>query len=141
MQNVLMPGPEDSEPKKIGCEQSRTDSHDAGADHRRQHRQHARKREIPSVEDCLAAILQVGQLVAMGLLKPPQANAIRASFREVLLFHRSKAKEAEKGISNVEVLEVLRKDPKLLSLFEPILSQEQVEWILRGGDSEAEDAA
>jgi hypothetical protein len=77
----------------------------------------------------------------MGLLETAQANAIRASFREILLFHRSKAKQAEKGISNVEILEVLRKDPNLLSLFEPVLSQEQVEWILRGGDSETEDAA
>ena len=100
-----------------------------------------KKPDIPSEEDCLGAIVQVARLVAMGLLETAQANAIRASFREILLYHRSKAKEAEKGISNVEVLDVLRKDPKLLSLFEPLLSQEQVEWILRGGDSEAEDAA
>ena len=77
----------------------------------------------------------------MGLLETAQANAIRASFREILLYHRSKTKEAEKGISNVELLDVLRKDPKLLSLFEPLLSQEQVEWILRAGDSDGEDAA
>ena len=75
------------------------------------------------------------------LLETAQVNAIRASFREILLHHRSKTKEAEKGISNVELLDVLRKDPKLLSLFEPLLSQEQVEWILRAGDSDGEDAA
>ena len=142
MQNVFMPGPEDSEPKKIGCEHGRTDNHDAGADRRRQQqRQRAKKPEIPSEEDCLGAIVQVARLVALGLLETAQANAIRASFREILLFHRSKAKEAEKGIANVEVLDVLRKDPKLLSLFEPLLSQEQVDWVLRGGDNEADDAA
>ena len=101
----------------------------------------ARKPDIPSEEDCLGAIVQVARLVAMGLLETAQANAIRAAFREILLYHRNKSKEAEKGISNVELLDVLRKDPKLLSLFEPLLSQEQVEWILRAGDSDGEDAA
>jgi hypothetical protein len=142
MSSRLISGPSGSEPEKIGHDQAQVDNHDAGANRRRQQqRQRAKKPDIPSEEDCLGAIVQVARLVAMGLLETAQANAIRASFREILLFHRSKAKEAEKGISNVEILEVLRKDPNLLSLFEPILSQEQVEWILRGGDSETEDAA
>jgi hypothetical protein len=89
----------------------------------------------------LGAIAQLARLVAMGSLKTAQANAIRAAFREILLYHRNKSKEAEKGISTVELLDVLGKDPKLLPLFEPLLSQEQVEWILRAGDSDGEDAA
>ena len=142
MSSRSISGPSGAEPEKIGHDQAQVDNHDAGANRRRQQqRQRAKKPDIPSEEDCLGAIVQVARLVAMGLLETAQANAIRASFREVLLFHRSKAKEAEKGISNVELLDVLRKDPKLLSLFEPLLSQEQVEWILRAGDSDGEDAA
>ena len=142
MSSVLLPGPADAEPEKIGYEQSKVDNHNTGADRRRQQqRQRARKPDIPSEEDCLGAIAQVARLVAMGLLETAQANAIRAAFREILLYHRNKSKEAEKGISNVALLDVLRKDPKLLSLFEPLLSQEQVEWILRAGDSDGEDAA
>ena len=91
---------------------------------------------IPSEEECLAAIAQVGRLVAIGLLKPAQANAIRGSFREILMYHQKKAKESEQGISNVDVLEVFQQDPKLLSLLEPLLSQEQIDMILKnsGGD-------
>jgi len=142
MSSHLIPGPAGAEPEKIGHDQAHADNHDAGANRRRQQqRQRAKKPDIPSEEDCLGAIVQVARLVAMGLLETAQANAIRASFREILLHHRSKTKEAEKGVSNVELLDVLRKDPKLLSLFEPLLSQAQVEWILRAGDSTGEDAA
>jgi hypothetical protein len=142
MPSALIPGPADAEPENVGYEQAKVDDHNTGADRRRQQqRQRARKPDIPSEEDCLGAIAQLARLVAMGLLKTAQANAIRASFREILLYHRNKTKEAEGGISNVELLDVLRKDPKLLSLFEPLLSQEQVEWILSAGDSDAADAA
>lgn len=91
--------------------------------------------DIPSEEECLGAIAQVARLAAMGLLKPAQANAIRGSFREILVYHQKKAKEDEKGISNVGVLEVFQKDPKLSSLLEPLLSQEQIAMILKNDGS------
>jgi hypothetical protein len=67
----------------------------------------------------------------MGFLKPPQANTIRASYREILQQHKAKAREAEKGLSNANVMEVLRKDPQLLSMLEPLLTAEQVAMIMK----------
>ena len=67
----------------------------------------------------MRAIAQLAGLVAMGMLKPAQANAIRAGFRDILQYHKSKAKEAEKTVSNADVMDLLQKDPKLLTCWRP----------------------
>ena len=67
-------------------------------------------------------------------MKPAQGNTVLASFREILKHHQNEAKENEQGISNFDVLEVLRQDPKMLSLLEPLLSQEQIDMILKNSD-------
>ena len=51
-------------------------------------------------------------LAALGMFKPPVANSIRSAFRDILQYHKSKAKEAEKNVANADVLEAARNDPK-----------------------------
>jgi hypothetical protein len=113
-------------------EQSHGDGHGADADrqHDQQHQQ-AAKTDVPSEEDCLRAIVHVGRLAALGVFKPSVANSVRNSFRDVLQHHQKKAKAAEKNLTNDTVIECLRQDPKVLSLLEPLLSQEQIELIVK----------
>lgn len=142
MSNLMITGPNGDGPEQTGGNQTEENARDAGdwAGRQRCHRE-SRKPGIPSEEDCLRAIAQAAGLVAIGLLDASDANAIRAAFRDILQYHRSRAKEAEKSISNADVLELLRKDPSLLSLLEPLLTQEQIEMITRsaknGGQGEA----
>jgi hypothetical protein len=85
----------------------------------------------------LRAIAQVAGLVALGLLKPAQANAIRASYREILQHHRqSQAREDNQGLSNADVLRLMRDNPEILGLLEPLLTDEQVAMVMgrRNGD-------
>jgi hypothetical protein len=119
---------------KIGHDQTQGRAEQAGGEGPHQEQRQRKSPDIPSEEECLAAIAQVGRLAAIGFLKPAQANAIRGSFREILLHYRNKAKENEQGMSNVDVLGVFQKDPKLLSLLEPLLSQEQIDMILKNND-------
>ena len=139
MANFMIPAPGEAEPDRPGKEQ--TQGNDSG-DGTRGHRQSrsARKPPIPSEEQCLQALTQLAGLVALGLLKPAQANTIRGTYRDILQHHKSKAKEAEKGLSNADVLGLLRKHPEILSLLEPLLTEEQIAMVMKevggGGDGE-----
>lgn len=137
MSTLMLPGPGDTGPEKIGYEQARGDNCDRGAgaetSHRRQQR-HSTESDILSENDCLRRIARTAELVALGVFKPSVANALRSSYRDILQHHKAKAKEAEKNLSNGDVIEVLKKDPRLLSLLEPLLSQEQVDMIMKSAD-------
>ena len=102
-------------------------------------RRRKKKFGIPSEQKCLHAMERLAGLVAMGLLKPAQANSIRAAYREILQYHRSRAKEADKNLANADVLELLRTDPKLLSLLEPLLTEEQVTMVTKDTEDSARE--
>ena len=136
MSNLMIPGPGGAEPEKTGHKQAqgKNGGGGAGADASHDSRQrHSKKRGIPSENDCLLAIAQVAGLAAMGLLKVGQANAVRAAYRDILSHHKSKAKEAEKSPSNSDVMDLLRKDPKLLNLLAPLMTSEQIDMVMNAG--------
>lgn len=135
MSDLLISQDDKGETPKIAHEQTTAGGEQERVENTGQKRRQRMSPDIPSEEECLGAIAHVARLAAMGLLKPAQANAIRGSFREILVYHQKRAKENEKGISNVGVLEVFQKDPKLLSLLEPLLSQEQIAMILKNDGS------
>ena len=143
MSALMLPGPDDSGTGKIGCEHGQGESCDnaAGARASRRRRQrHSKKPGVPSENDCLLAIAQVAGLVAMGLLKVGQANAIRAAYRDILSHHKGKAKEAEKSLSNSDVMDLLKKDPKLVNLLAPLLTSEQLDMVMNAGDEDTDGA-
>ena len=137
MSNLMISGPGGAEPEKTGNEQAQGNSRGEAAGRHRQQRQ-SKKSGIPSVEDCLRAIAQVPGLVAIGLLEASKANAIRAAYRDILAHHKSKAKEVEKSLSNSDVMDLLRKDPKLLNLLAPLLTSEQIDMVMKAGGEGAD---
>ena len=130
MTEPLLPGPVGPDPTDHtrGC-------HDPGDCHRNDKRARSK---IPSEDECLQAIGQLGGLIAMGLLKPAQANAIRASFRDILQHHqRSQSRHDHAGIGDADVLDLMRKDPTILNMLAPLLTDEQLAMIMqqdKGGD-------
>ena len=136
MSDLVIPGP-DAEPEKSRKKQSGGAGRDTdGADRQRQQHARATNGHIPTEKECLAAIARVAGLVAMGILKPAAANTIRSSYRDILQHYKAKDQEAEKNLADSDVLEILARDPVMLSLLEPLLSQEQIEMIMnRAGGS------
>ena len=59
-------------------------------------------------------------------------------YREILQHHRqSQARNDHQGLSNADVLRLVRGNPEVLSLLEPLLTDEQVAMVMgqtRGGD-------
>jgi hypothetical protein len=140
MSNLMIPGPGGAEPEKTGDEDTHGSSRDNGSARGRQ-QCHPPKPSIPSPEDCLRAFAQIAGLVAMGILKPAGANAIRSAYREILQHHKAKAKEAEKSLTNADVMDLLRKDPKLLNLLAPLLTSEQLDMVMNAGNEGADEQA
>jgi hypothetical protein len=91
----------------------------------------ARQDGIPSQEDCLRAIAQLSSLVALKVLTPLQANSIRANFEALLRHHHQSQASRPSQISDDRVLAILRASPELLSLLEPLLTDEQIALIGR----------
>jgi hypothetical protein len=139
MSTLLVPEPAGAEPDKTGDQQTEGDDRrdGDGADRAHYHRRHREKPTIPSPDDCARAIAQLAGLVAMGMLKPAQANAIRAGFRDILQYHKSQAKEAEKSVSNADVMDLLQRDPKLLDLLAPLLTSEQIDMVMNASKEDA----
>lgn len=126
MSNAMIPGAAggDSEQAGGGAKPDREPSGDAF--------HHRREGQIPSAEACLRALAQLAGLVALGVLKPAQANSIRASYREILQYHqKSQSREERQGLSNADVLDLVRKDPRILSMLEALLTDEQIAMAMK----------
>jgi hypothetical protein len=67
------------------------------------------------------------QLVVIGMVTPPQANAINATLR-TLLDHLPKDREpaAQGGSIPASLIELLRANPALLEALMPLLSPDQL---------------
>lgn len=93
--------------------------------------EHATPRVL-STQDCLAGLSQLPGLIAIGMLKPAQANAMRGPFNDILRYHQQAGRTGGAGtVADENVLEMLRQQPELLRFFEGVLTPEQIEMIMR----------
>ncbi len=114
----------DDDPKESKGEQ------DAEQPHKESNREERRK--IPSLEDCLFAFASLAGAVAMGVIKPAQANTIRASYAEILRYHqKNESRNDRNGMADADVMEIMRKDPKMFSMMEPFLTDEQIDLVMK----------
>ena len=90
-------------------------------------------RRILDEKGCLEALTQLPGMVALGYLKPAQANAIRATYSDLLQHHqRAKAREEDRQtLPDATLRELARKDPQLLNMLGAILTDEQIEMIMK----------
>lgn len=129
-----------SEPNDEGPEE--TEHHEQDAEQHEQGARRRKRRRIPSIEDCLDALASLAGAVAMGLITPAQANPIRASYAEILRYHQKNENRSErKGIADADVIGLMRKDPKMFSMLEPFLTDEQIDMVMKnakdGGHGQA----
>ncbi len=94
---------------------------------------------IASVEDCLAALSQLVPLTTIGMITTTKANTLRSIYTTILQYHERQQSGPTRTITNEKGLaELLRKQPELATLLEPLLSDEQIQMLVRGG-KDAED--
>jgi hypothetical protein len=101
------------------------------ADQPRQEPRDRKRGRIASAEDCLLALDRLSGAVAMGLLKPAQANAMRASYAEILRYHQKNETRSDRnGMADADVREIMRKDPTMFSMLAPFLTDEQIDLVM-----------
>ena len=89
---------------------------------------------IASVDDCLAILSRLGGLVTLGMLGTAQANTIRAVYTTILQHHeRQQGGSSRTVVNENDVAKLLQKHPEYAKLFEPLLTTEQIEMLMRGG--------
>ena len=77
---------------------------------------------------------QLGPLMTIGMIRTTQANTLRTIYTTILQFHERQQSGPSRTITNEKGLaELLRKQPELATLLEPLLSDEQIRDALRGG--------
>jgi hypothetical protein len=88
--------------------------------------------QILTPDQCLGGLRQLPGLVATGLLRPQSANAIRGAFHE-LLSHHDRASHPGAAVTDLgpEQLSAIRDNPALQQLLEPLLTDEQIAFIMR----------
>lgn len=91
-----------------------------------------KQRSYPDEEQCLAAISRLAGLVAMGLLTTSKANSIRASFAEILRWHRTaRGARQQQRLEDTDLIGLLRSNPELLAMLEPLLTDDQIDMLTR----------
>lgn len=97
------------------------------------------RHSIASEEDCLSALSRLPGLVTMGFLSTTQANSMRGVYATILRhLQQGKSTQSDQQLDNDSVLDMLRRDPKILSLLEPLLTSEQVAMVMCSG-TDADD--
>jgi len=87
--------------------------------------------DIPSRNEIIRALGRIPGLVALKMLAPAQANAICGVYK-TMLGEESKSRAGQKTqISDDNVLKMLREQPGMLSLLEPLLTNEQIEMVMK----------
>ena len=147
MSGSLIPhsnSPEPNEPLQQPGEEPRAGDgahHGRHDPHDERDRQSLRKPWVPTTEDCLGALGQLPGLVALKLLKPSEANALRAVYHEILEHQRRTAShDAAGGLADRDVLDLAREDPRRFAMLEPLLSDEQIAMVAKDA-AETNDAA
>jgi len=92
----------------------------------------ATRASIASEDDCLRALTQIPGLVAMKMLSTAQANSMRGVYSAILQHHQKNHHvPGDTGLGDADVLELLRHKPEMISMLEPLLTDKQIEMLMR----------
>jgi len=101
----------------------------------------SRKPGPPSEERCLNALDNIPGLLLGGAINTSQANVVRGVYSTMLQHLRQRnTGSSAPVISQTDLVEQVRKNPKLINSLAAILPQEQIDEILKeiqGDESEA----
>jgi hypothetical protein len=96
--------------------------------------------EIYDAERCLQLLSQLSVLLMMGLITPAKANAVRANLTALLQhYQHQESRAGGRTVADDDLQEIVGRDPRLLELLEPFLSDAQIDLLMqRGGEADDE---
>lgn len=100
--------------------------------HERDKSKRAKSRQVYDVQKCLEALSQLPGLLMIGYVRPAQANAIRSTLETILRHYRQTGStRSELAPKDIDIMSILRTHPELVSLFESLLTDEQLEAVMK----------
>jgi len=85
----------------------------------------------PSREDILHKLDQMPGLIAIGLLPPAKANAMKGVYQTMLSIIAGTAQNGPARVANEDVVKILQEKPELLRFLQAFLSPAQLDLIVR----------
>jgi hypothetical protein len=93
-----------------------------------------RRPRIMSAADCIAVLSQLVSLVTLKVISTGQANTIKGACTAILQHHeRQQNAPARTVVNEKDLAAQLRKNSELATLLEPLLTDEQIEILVRDG--------
>ena len=102
----------------------------------------SRKSGPPSEERCLNALDNIPGLLLGGAINTSQANVVRGVYSTMLQHLRQRGTgNSAPAIIQTDLVEQIRKNPKLINSFAAILPQEQIDEIMKEIKEDESEAA
>ncbi len=122
--------PEDAEQPTEGADQGQEEVAD-GPDPTGQQGGHG-TRHVFSEQECLEALTRLIGLVALKIITPAQANSMRAGLEALLRLHQRRGRgDRGQTLDDDAVLKIFDRDPTVVDLLSPFLTEDQVELVMR----------
>jgi hypothetical protein len=100
--------------------------------HQRDKSKRAKSCQVYDVQKCLEALSQLPGLLMMGYVRPAQANAIRSTLEAILRhYQHTDSTRSGSALKDVDIVSILRTHPELVNLFESMLTDEQLEAVMK----------
>jgi hypothetical protein len=87
------------------------------------------KKRIPSIDDILEMLQQLNGLVALNLLSTAKAAVMHRNLRTILEVQLRRSQAGTGELPQEDLAELCRQNPRLLSILEGFLTDEQVRWL------------
>lgn len=81
--------------------------------------------------DVLYQLGQMPGLIAIGILPPAKANAMKGVYHTILAHIGDSPQRAAARVADEDVIKILQQQPELLKALQPFLTPEQLELIIR----------
>jgi hypothetical protein len=94
-------------------------------------RRRPRKSKIFSRDDCLRFLSQLPGLITAEFLTPAEANAIHRVVETLLAESRTPQSTGSPQVLGKKIICIVRANPELLELLEPLLTDEQIESLMK----------
>jgi len=98
-----------------------------------------RKSEIPTVDDVLKQVMQVNGMVVLRQLSPQAASTIIMGLKVVLDVQHQREALSQEQLASDALVAACRRDPQLVTLLEPLLTDEQLDHLVKEAGGEDTD--
>ena len=88
------------------------------------------KPRIPTIDEALGQLVQLNGAVMLKLISSKDASLIQRNLKTILDVHLRRASQQDAGVNQEALAELCQRDPQLVNLISPFLSDAQVDWLM-----------